>query len=298
MEHKYLSACRPNNAFAGLEQACLLKLWHTAILALLFTLATLPTAASDPPSQWKTIERLTYDWCGGSVPYEFVLRVPVDYGSGGDFTRLEILRGGQVIFTVTDDDGIAKYNTTIISVAMKERSKPNLLPSEHLLMLSSVTGNSRCPLLFLFGWLYGSFPGSLHVISMNYDGIPIQIVSRQNFSLWDIRDLDKDMVPEFIGKQCFYEQRRIGMLDVLGYSPFSVYRFGATAASPMVLDMALSQKYNETQYYGWAGINCSEHIVIVLHPPGGGKPVIMKAEEVKALNKTDIPPPPRGALQR
>lgn len=275
-----------------------MKSHHMSILVLLLSVATLSAAASDPPSQWKTIERLTYDWCGGAVPYEFLLRVPVDYGSGGDFTRLEVARGGQEIFTVTDADGIAKYKTEIFTKAMKERSKDNLLASEHLLMLRSVNGKSRCPLLLMFGWAYASSPGSLHVIAMSDDGIPREIFSPRNFDLCDITDLDKDMSPEFIGKRCMGETWGKGMLDVLTYSPYSVYRFGAMAASSMVLDMALSRKYNETDYYGWAGIECRTDIAIVLHPPGGGKPVIMKDDEIKALYNFRSTPRPKSSLQR
>jgi hypothetical protein len=51
----------------------------------------------------------------------------------------------------------------------------------------------------------------------------------------------------------------------------------------MNIDLRLTESYNKKNYYGWAGPKCSEDIAVVLHPPGGGKPVVMDAAKAKAM---------------
>jgi len=259
-----------------------MKWWYLAMCAILLVLAPISAAVGTPAMKWKTIETLNYNWCAATVAYEFVLTVPVDYDSGGDFTRLQVMKDGKVVLEVNDDDGIAKYTQEIPDGPMREDSRRNLLASEHLLMLPSVQGKSKCPVLMMFGYSYASSPGSLHVISMNDKQVPFEILRLRNFSLVEIKDLDNDGVPEIVGKECLSQSFGPGILT---YDPYSVYRFSANAGSPMKLDIVLSKKYNETNYYGWAGIKCREDISVVLHPPGGGKPAIMDAAKAQALVK-------------
>ncbi len=51
----------------------------------------------------------------------------------------------------------------------------------------------------------------------------------------------------------------------------------------MTLDLVKTETYNKQQYYGWAGPECTEEIAIVLHPPGGGKPILMEANKADKL---------------
>jgi len=41
--------------------------------------------------------------------------------------------------------------------------------------------------------------------------------------------------------------------------------------------------YNLKHYYGWAGPDCSEKFAVLLHPPSGGKPVVMRTESAEKL---------------
>jgi hypothetical protein len=261
-----------------------MKPGHCAIIVLLASILVLGAATAGTVMEWKTFDRLSYDWRGDSVPYEFVLRLPMDYDSGGEFTQIEISRGGQVLLTVTDEDGISKYleGLEYSSNNLKKLAGRNLLHSKHLLMLPDVTGRSRYPILFLFGPGYASSPPSFHVISLGDDGIPKEILRLRNFSIFELADLNNDSVPEIIGKKCFSQSFSEGFLT---YDPYSVYRFGDKAISSMIFDLALTRKYNETNYYGWAGPKCREDVTVVLHPQGGGKPVIMDTEKAKALSK-------------
>jgi hypothetical protein len=232
-------------------------------------------------TQWKTVEKAHYDWNGDRNLYDFVLRAPADYDAGGDFTQLQIMREGKVVLEVNDNDGLAKL-ADALSSENKKLKKKNILKSKYLLMISSVKGRSKHPLLLLFGWAYGSSPGSLHVIALGDDGIPKEILNLENFEIRSFVDLDKDKIPELIGYPCFSQSWGPGY-SFLTYDPFHVYRFGATATSGMTMDLQLTESYNRKNYYGWAGPECSEEIAVVLHPPGDGKPVVMDAEKAKTL---------------
>jgi hypothetical protein len=255
--------------------------------ALIIVILVLGVTATSPAKEWKTFSRISYDWRGDSAPYEFVMRVPIDYDSGGEFTQLVIMQGGKAVLTVTDENGIAEHSLDGISHSsneMKEMAKKNLLRSKHLLMIPNVTGRSRFPLLFFFGPGYASNPPSLHVISLGDDGVPKEILGLKNYNVHELVDLNKDSVPELIGRNCSPET--YGMNEEFQtYAPFSVYRFGDTAVSPMILDLGLTRKYNEANYYGWAGPDCNQNLAVVLRPPGGGKPVIMDAKKAEALFK-------------
>jgi len=47
--------------------------------------------------------------------------------------------------------------------------------------------------------------------------------------------------------------------------------------------LTLSKSYTLKHYYGWAGPECSEELAVVRHPPGGGKPVILKKADAMRL---------------
>jgi hypothetical protein len=239
-------------------------------------------SAPDRPSGWKLVDDVTYDWRGDSRPYEFAMSVPEDYHRGGDFTQLRILLRGREIFQLKDEDGLAKLKDEPFSHEILEASRQNLLNSEHLLMLPGLKGSSRYPVLMLFGWSYASSPGSFHVVVLDDHGVPREILGLTNFYLRSITDLDHDGVPELVGQKCLSQEWGP---ELLTYDPLLAYRFGATAASPVVLDKELSRKASEEQAYGWAGSECREDLAVVLHPPGGGKPRILPADEAEALLK-------------
>lgn len=250
-----------------------MKLWF-----LLLSLALTPTFASG--AEWKIIEKIHFDWRGDKRPYEFILKAPgrID---GGDYTQLQIKQNGKVLCEVMDDDGLAKLSDALPSEG-KMIGKKNILKSKYLLMLPDLKGNSKHPLLLLFGWPYASDPGSLHVVALGNDGVPKEILSLKNFDVKLLPDAHKNIDPVLVGKPCTSEVWG-PKNSFLSYSPFHVYRFGATPTSPMTLDLKLSESYNKNNYYGWVGPACSEEILVLLHPPGGGKPSIMEAKKAEKL---------------
>lgn len=230
---------------------------------------------------WKIIEKVHYDWRGNNNPYEFVLRAPDVLDGGGDYTKIQIMLNGKLLYEVNDDDGLAKISDTLTSKRKKLVNK-NTLKSKYLMMIPEVKGSTKYPLLFLFGWPYASDPGSLHVVALGNDGIPKEILNLKNFDLDSFADMDKNSTLEIIGKPCMAEAWGPNN-SFLSYSPFHVYRFGLSPTSPMTFDLKLTETYNKKKYYGWAGPECSEETVVVLHPPGGGKPLIMEAKKAQRL---------------
>ena len=250
--------------------------WPVMLLLVSFVVFAAPPLDLRP-TDWKTISSFQYKWSGNGRPYGFVLRVPSSYDGAGDFTQLQIVRGGKPLLSVTDEDGFARFVDELVSEDMKRLSKTNLLDSPYLLMMPSVKGHSRFPLLFLTGRAYASSPGSLYVISLCDDEIPRQILSLPNFSISAIADIGHDSISEIIGKEC--ESQSV-CSQVFTYDPYSVYCFGRDASAQMTLDLGLSKIYNETYYAGWAGIKCREDLAVV-NLQKGAKPIIMDAKEAQ-----------------
>jgi hypothetical protein len=231
-------------------------------------------------STWKTVEKVSFDWVGDKNPYVFLLKAPSGYNDGGNYLQLQIMREGKVLITINGDEGFAKLDDAL--APENSLKKRNILESEHLLMIPSLKGRSKYPLLLLFGWAYGSSPGSIHVVALGDDQVPKEILNLKTFGINSFADLDKDNIPEIIGQPCFSQSWGTNN-SFLTYDPFHVYRFGAEATSAMKLDLQLTEIYNKKNYYGWAGAKCSEDIAVVLHPPAGGKPVVMDADKARGL---------------
>jgi hypothetical protein len=254
-----------------------MKIRFLLLAAVLLSACWCPFQAGGP---WKQVESFTYDWMGGGEPYQFILDVPEDYDGGGDITRVRIHRAGHLLLTVQDDDGISKVVEEADDLRIKSLLEQNPVSSPHALFTPSVRGSSKYPLLFLFGCAYASSPGSLHVLALGNRGEPKEILHLHNFLLSDFCDLNRDGKVELVGKPCLSQSFAD---DLFTYDPYHVYRFGTSATSPMKIDAVLSKKYNLGHYYGWAGMRCREDIAVVLHPPGGGKAVIMDVKKAVAL---------------
>lgn len=67
------------------------------------------------------------------------------------------------------------------------------------------------------------------------------------------------------------------------YDPFHVYKLDATPAANAKLSLPLSKAYNLEHYYGWAEAQCREDVVVVLHPPKGGRPILMSRQAAEKL---------------
>jgi len=162
--------------------------------------------------------------------------------------------------------------------------KPNLVRSDYVLARKASENRT---LLFLFGHSYASSPGSLDVLEISKDGEAGVVLHREEFGLMELRDLDGDAVAEVVGYPCLSQVWGNGLLT---YDPYNVYKLGNSPADPAVLSLPLSKSYNLKHYYGWAGANCREDIAVVLHPPNGGKPVVVSAKEAQSMTENKPKP--------
>jgi hypothetical protein len=83
-----------------------------------------------------------------------------------------------------------------------------------------------------------------------------------------------------VGYPCLSQGFGNGLLT---YDPFNVYKLDLNVAITATLSLPLSKEYNLKHYYGWTGAKCSEDIAVVLHPPRGGKPLVMSTRQAEKL---------------
>jgi hypothetical protein len=242
--------------------------------ALVFLLLTSALAQT----KWKTVERFQFDWDGHLVGV--TIELPTNWDEGGEFSRIRIHVPGQKEFVLKNDAGWAHFRSEDATLPHDfAKTAKNLIPSNHVLAVR--VSDSRTVLL-LFGIAYGSSPGRLDVLEISSDGQPKVVLQRNALGVRDIRDLDGDGVAEIVGYPCL--SQGFGN-DLLTYDPYNVYKLGSVAATPAKLSLPLSKSYNLKHYYGWAGPQCSEEFAVVLHPPKGGKPLVLPTKEAEKLTE-------------
>jgi hypothetical protein len=245
-----------------------------------FIMALLLTAQVGAFGQtsWRTVSSFQFNW-DGQEHVEVVLEKPQPSSGdlSGDFTRIRIRVPGQKEFSLSNKDGWMKYDSEGASRPSKALTTQNTVPSGHVLALKVAKDRTA---LFLFGYAYGSSPGSLDVLELAEDRQPRVVLHQKEFGLTDVRDLDGDNVAEIVGYPCLSQEFGNGLLT---YDPFNVYKLGEPFAATSTLSVQLSKTYNLKHYYGWAGAKCSEDVAVVLHPPTGGKPIVLSTKNAEKL---------------
>lgn len=245
---------------------------------VIFIIVVLFMVAGSALSQtsWKRVSSFTFDW-DGHKDVQLVLEIPATWSDPGNFTRIRIYVPGQKEFTLSNEGGWVRHRSEEASSSPNVHKTANVVRSQYVLV--SKVAESRTALL-LFGYSYASSPGSLDVIEISGTGQPRVVLHREELGLKDVRDLDGDGVAEIIGYPCLSQGFGNGLLT---YDPFNVYHLGAASAVPAKLSLPLSKSYNIKHYYGWAGAQCSEEMTVVLHPPKGGKPIIVPTEQAERM---------------
>jgi hypothetical protein len=190
---------------------------------------------------------------------------------------------GRKEFVLTNENSWVKYMSNSTSLS-PDLLKTNLVRSDYVL---AVRASIHRTLLLLFGYSYASSPGSLDVLEVSEDGQPGVVLHRDVFDLKELRDLDGDGLVELVGHPCLPEAYGNGLLS---YCPFNVYKLGISPAARANLSLSLSESYNLKHYYGWAGSKYSEDYAVVLHPPQGGKPVVVTAKEARRITENKSKP--------
>jgi hypothetical protein len=244
-------------------------------LALLIALIPVASLFVFAEPQWRQAAAYQFDW-DGHRNVQVVLERRVQDGPD-TFARLRIRAPGQKEFTLSNANAWVPYASEEASRSPKVRVLPNLITSKYVLVLKAAENRA---VLTLFGKSYGSSPGSLDVLELSPSGDPRVVLHREKFGLEDFRDLDGDGVAEMVGYPCLSQGFGNGLLT---YDPFNVYKLDLNVAITATLSLPLSKEYNLKHYYGWTGAKCSEDIAVVLHPPRGGKPLVMSTRQAEKL---------------
>jgi len=224
---------------------------------------------------WGVAEEFDFDWQGNGEPAHF----KIEQSAEEQVARLTINIKGQQDFVLDNDDAWDQFKNDFTSAEDFLSKHKNLAASKYAYILSPSNSGKLRPLVFLVTPEYGSDPGNLFVLALDSSAHP-KVMLKTTFHIKEFRDLDGDGVAEIAGLPCFSQTSGE---DMLTYDPLHVYKLQATPEPELKLSLPLSQEYNLKHYYGWAGPDCSEDLAVVLHPPGGGKPVIMKTEEAKKM---------------
>jgi hypothetical protein len=166
---------------------------------------------------------------------------------------------------------------TLKEASISPKLPKTLTPSERVLAVKAAQNRT---LIFLFGFGYASSFGKLDMLEISDTGEPRLALHLGELKLEEVRDLDGHGIVEVIGKTCMTETWGN---DLLTYSPFNVYKLNAISGGTADLSFPLSKSYNLKHYSGWAGSRCSEKIAVVLHPPNGGKPIVIDAKEAERM---------------
>lgn len=245
------------------------------------------TAPPPPPSStlvrkkpelakdWAVAEEFDFDWRENGAPAHF----KIEQSQEEQISRLTISFKGEPGrgLVLENDDVWEEFARDFLKEEDFLRKNKNLAASKYV--FSFALAPSAKPLVFLVTPQYGSDPGNLFVLALDSREHP-KLIMNKTLHLKEIRDLDGDGMAEIAAQPCFSQSWSSNLLT---YDPLHVYKLETTPEPKLELSLALSQDYNQKHYYGWAGPECSEGLAVVLHPPGGGKPVIMKTEEAKKM---------------
>jgi hypothetical protein len=237
-----------------------------------------PSTAGSPQQNmsngWTVAEEFDFDWERNGIPAHF----KIEQNMAEQMCRLTIGIKGQPDFVVQDDETIWVELSKGFEKQFLSKNT-NLAPSVYVYSLAPSQSADHKPLLLLTTWAYASDPGKLYVLGLDSSGHPKVLLSTL-FDITEFHDLDGDGTAEIAGRPCFSQSSGN---DVFSYDPFHVYQLQSSPEMELKLSLPLSQEYNLKNYYGWAGPDCSEKLAVVLHPPAGGKPVIVTSDEARKM---------------
>ncbi|MFN2598152.1 MAG: hypothetical protein ABR563_13315 [Pyrinomonadaceae bacterium] len=222
---------------------------------------------------WRSVETTDFRWRKGGETYTSVVESDVQ---GKEETELLIRVPSGRDFWLSIPGGVVKASDGWLD---KKLAAENLLKSNYLFLTNRLKNGEGTPMLIVFGAAKASAPGSLRVLSLDKTGYPVEVLSDDNFQLTSLADLDGDGIAEIVGKHCLSQLSGAG---VSTYDPYSVYRVSRVGKA--AYSLTLSRSYNLRHYYGWAGRDCREDVLVALHPRKG-KPRIVSAKEAERLSR-------------
>jgi hypothetical protein len=229
--------------------------------------------------KWITVETFKYRaGVPGSIQRTFILESPKEPDMEQSFTRLRVQSPGQPEFVLINEYA---WWIKLKRIPNWFSQRKNVISSEYVFGMPTSMRGVPHTLLFLVGWPFGSSPGSLHILDLEGARPPVVVLKKEELEFAGLQDLNNDGMSEIIGAPCMSQEWGDHLLT---YDPIHV--FTLRQPGPVAeLSIPLSRTYNEQHYYGWVGPQCSEEWAVVLHPPGGGKPIIMKAAEAEKIGR-------------
>ena len=250
-------------------------MWKTVAKAFLICIITVDASTVSAQTKWRQVSTFTFDW-DNHPDVRVVLSIPSTWDKPGDFTRIVIRVPERKDVVFINDNGWAKYRSEL-SPGLK--AFKNVVLTDYVFAAKARTNRT---LLFLLGYGYASSPGALDVLELSDGGETRRVLHRDELGLKDVRDLDGDGLAEIVAYPCLSQEWGNGLLT---YDPYNVYILSDVLGGKASLSLSLSKSYNRKHYYGWAGPKCSEDIAVVLHPPKGGKPIVVSSKEAQRLTE-------------
>jgi len=237
--------------------------------------STLVRKKPELAKDWGVAEEFDFDWQQNGTPAHF----KIEQSQEEQISRLTISFKGEPGrgLVLENDDVWEEFARDFLKEEDFLKKNKNLAASKYAFILAP-SPSSR-PWILLVTPQYASDPGNLFVMALDSTGRP-EIILKETLHIKEFRDLDGDGMAEIAGQPCFSQSWSDNLLT---YDPLHVYKLEPKPKPELKLSLPLSQDYNLKHYYGWAGPDCSEDLAVVPHPPGGGKPVIMKTEEAKKM---------------
>lgn len=264
--------CRTGDRRCKVRLICIPLVYVTCLLVYGNTLGQGMTALTSEviTRNWNTLETVRYIWRKNQPEYQFTVeensasrgppRLRIQYPHGGGLTIT--LDGGVVPIA----DGVLNDHALIAD---------NLIKSKYIYISPKLRNAYGEPMLIIFGWAYGSDPGSIRIVALDSHGVPRIVFSAQTFLLRRIVDVHNGRSLEVIGLRSM--SQRSGCLET--YNPYIVYSLSLPRGSGFIYSEGSSLKYNDEHYFGWAGPKATERIAVVLCKHGYGRILPWKEAE-------------------
>ena len=142
----------------------------------------------------------------------------------------------------------------------------NKLHSRYLYASAALKGRAGGDqLVVVFGAPEDPDPWAIRVLDLAANGHVRTLFSDDAFELTAIIDLNKDGMPELVGRP---SDSQMDNRCIATYDPQAVYRL---SGGQYVYDEALSKTYNLTHHYVWAGPHSREDVGVDVCSKGGPK---------------------------
>ena len=283
--HSLECACSGGGVVAKIASAViLLVLWAVTAVAESWT--------------WIPVETVAVDWNDDGQKDRIILEAAkeiIETRDPGDFHRLRIQIAGRPEFVLENVEGwvFSQDDASALSVLVDKIAGPFIYKASAVNRFKSIVRSDYFALtpvsprrnkefvLLLFGYQYASMPGKLYVIALDREGRPTVIFDKE-LEVSRLEDLDKNDKVELIGDP--------GYGEVFGpdntfhsYAPTYIYSFFTeNGCLHLRLNIELSKKFNEENYYGWVSPEEAQEYVVV-EPKDGSRPRIMRLTEADRI---------------